>query len=291
MSINKISICATAYRPQNWLRLYKSLGQNLIDFELIFVGPNKPKYVLPSNFKFILSNVKPAQCYEIALRNSSGNFILHVADDLEFLSPNPLDKLYEAYDNSISKDIIVTPTLYENGVCLRHAHYYDVNDLNSPSLPSASFFSKHLYNKLGGVDKNFIAVMFDIDIAMRLYEIGGKIILTDVIYNEDKKTSSGSDLCGEYWNHDRGYLDKLWMENGKITKNRKYRVELFLDSRISEVSQGPRGRWRGSESKLINIVQDRVGDTYTIYKRIYRAIASPKLYIYHLKKLYKKNRN
>ena len=57
-----ISIIGTAARPENWLSLYRSLGSDDVSFEIVFVGPNEPDYELPSNFRFIKSNVKPMQC-------------------------------------------------------------------------------------------------------------------------------------------------------------------------------------------------------------------------------------
>ena len=46
----KIGIVSSAHRPQNWMGLYKSIGQNELEFELVFVGPNPPDYELPKDF-------------------------------------------------------------------------------------------------------------------------------------------------------------------------------------------------------------------------------------------------
>ena len=50
-----VSILASASRPENWMVLYDSIGDNDVSFELVFVGPNAPNYRLPDNFKYIKS--------------------------------------------------------------------------------------------------------------------------------------------------------------------------------------------------------------------------------------------
>jgi len=92
-----ISIFGSAARPENWLTFYERLGVNDVTFEVIFVGPNSPNYVLPNNLIYIKSNVKPAQCFEIGARRASGSLLMWTADDSLFVTPNPLDKLYQTY--------------------------------------------------------------------------------------------------------------------------------------------------------------------------------------------------
>lgn len=62
----EISLFGSVHRPHLWMDLYRSIGDNSISFEIVFVGPNDPDFELPSNFKFIKSYVKPTQCIEIA---------------------------------------------------------------------------------------------------------------------------------------------------------------------------------------------------------------------------------
>ena len=97
MSSPKISLIASASRPENWSGLYESIGDNETSFELVFVGPNAPKEVLPDNFIYIKSNVKPAQCWEIAARHATGNLLMYVADDIVFITDHPIDKVYQLY--------------------------------------------------------------------------------------------------------------------------------------------------------------------------------------------------
>ena len=68
MSDIKISLIGSAFRTNNWLKIYDSVKKNKIGFEIVYVGPNKPDFQLPDNFRFIQSDVKPVQCIEIAAR-------------------------------------------------------------------------------------------------------------------------------------------------------------------------------------------------------------------------------
>lgn len=61
-----ISLFGPSIRPELWMRLYRSLSSNAVPFEIIFVGNRLPDFSLPNNIHFIYSEVKPAQCAEIA---------------------------------------------------------------------------------------------------------------------------------------------------------------------------------------------------------------------------------
>ena len=57
--------------------------KNETDYEIIFVGPFKPRFKLPKNCKFIHSIVKPTQCAEIGFRAAKGYFLFGtLGDDL-----------------------------------------------------------------------------------------------------------------------------------------------------------------------------------------------------------------
>lgn len=36
--VSKISIFASAHRPENWMQFYNSIGNNDVTFEVVFVG-------------------------------------------------------------------------------------------------------------------------------------------------------------------------------------------------------------------------------------------------------------
>jgi len=280
----KISIFASAHRPQNWMNLYRSIGDNQVDFELVFVGPNPPDYKLPRNFRFIRSLVKPAQCVEIAARNTTADFMINIADDCEFNSPQPLDRLYDLYKSCNCDKLIVSSRMMTNGEDQSHfAHRFFIEDENSPVMPFGGLISKKFYHNLGGLDRNFIGVMWDLDLAMRIYASGGKVVMSDVYLNEDRSKSMGSNLCSEFWQHDRVLLENLWTTNGKIRLNRKKILEPFSDINILSASQGPRGRWRGNGPVFL----EKIEDAYkrSIFARINRGIRKPAMYLDYAKRM------
>ena len=273
----KISIIAPAHRPQNWMDLYKSIGENDVEFELVFVGPNQPDYRLPNNFRFIRSLVKPTQCLEIALRNTTADLVMNIADDCMFKESRPLDRLYETYKNYNNDKIISSCRYMLNGEDLsEESARFD--GMNSPVMPLCGLMSRNLLMSMGGIDKNFIAIMWDCDIAMRVHALGGDVILSDVFLEEDKDKSAGSELCNEFWEHDRGLLESLWVKNGKPHFCRTKPVESYDDLNILKASQGPRGRWRGSGSIVIEKIE-------TNLPRIIRGIRKPSMYLNYAKRM------
>lgn len=282
----KISIIAPAFRPQLWMDLYKSIGDNQVDFELVFVGPNTPDYKLPKNFRFIRSLVKPPQCFEIAVRNAVSGLIMTMADDCEFITPHPLDKVYNLYRSCNSDKVIVSSRMMTNGVDQSHfAHRFFIDDESSPLMPLAGLMSKKLHNDLGGVDKNFIAVMWPLDIAMRNYASGGKVVMSDVYLNEDTSKRMGSNLCSEFWQHDRILLESLWTTDGRVHFNRSKPVAPFSDKNILSASQGPRGRWRGRYPLFIERTGDGAAWLGSIFARINRGIRRPSMYLDYAKRI------
>ena len=288
----KISIFATAHRPQNWMDLYKSIGENDVEFELVFVGPNQPDYRLPNNFRFIRSLVKPTQCLEIALRNTTADLVMNIADDCMFKGSRPLDRLYETYKNYNNDKIILSCRYMLNGEDQSECAYFiksdqhvdsstfneERYDKSSPVMPLCGLMSRNLLMSIGGIDKNFIGIMFDNDIAMRVYALGGDVILSDVFCEEDKDNNAGSELCNELWEHDRGLVESLWVKNGKAHFCRTKPVESFDDLNILKASQGPRGRWRGSGSIVIEKIE-------TNLPRIIRGIRKPSMYLNYARRM------
>ncbi len=282
----QIGIIASAHRPQNWMDLYKSIGQNDIEFELVFVGPNPPDYELPKNFRFIKSLVKPTQCFEIAFRNTTAEYVMSIADDCEFNTPQPLDKLYDLYKSCNCDKVIVSPRMMTNGEDQSHfAHRFFTNEDSSPVMPLGCFMSKKFYRDLGGIDRNFIGIMWDCDIAMRAYALGGRVVLSDVYVNEDRSKSVGSNLCNEFWGHDRTLLESLWTTNGKVHFDRKTHVEPFDDVNILNASQGPRGRWRGSGPLFLEKMEDRLRRYWSLFGRVNRGIRKPSMYLNYAKRM------
>lgn len=286
----EISICGSAHRPQNWMDLYRSIGDNNINFEVIFVGPNNPEFELPSNFKFIKSDTKPTQCVEIASRNATADLIMQMADDTEFRTKAPLDRLYNTYKSYNNDKLILSCRYMLNGEDISDsAHHFFGGDNSSPVTPLSGLMSRKLYRDIGGIDRNFIAVMYEIDISMRVLALGGEVILSDIYVDELRsKKSAGSNLCGEFWSHDRKLLENLWSVDRKTHFNRTKPVEPFSDFRILEESQGPRGRWRGTSPAMLENSVDFLRLNLLRLNRVCRAIRNPTGYPNYAKRILKR---
>ena len=280
-----VSVVSTAYRPQNWLNIYNRLNETeIVDADFIFVGPNTPQFSLPNNFKFIKSNVKPAQCLEIAYRNSVSDYTLNIADDVIFKESFPLDKLYKKYRSYKTDKIIVSP-MYQMDAQLIDPKDLVINrdDPSSPAMPVGSFMSRHVYFELGGIDKNFIAVLYDLDIALRLYSVGGRVVFSNEVtaYEDRVVASAGGSLCIDYESIDKTYLNSIWLKNSNGVLERSKNVESFIEKDITLYSQGPRGRWRGKRFRFYEIILD----SPRFFSKLKRGILKPKMYMNYILRL------
>jgi hypothetical protein len=251
----KVSICASAAKPQHWEHLYKSIKplRDGYSFEFVFCGPispldpkfNFPK--LPDNLIWIKSDVKPSQCFEIAARASTGDLIMCMFDDAEFIDDGNLQRLIDIWEQAHDPYCMVTPR-YKLNHCDQSyfAHKFFVQDQTGPTLPIAGLIGRGFYFKSGGVDKNFIAVMWDVDLGMRSYEAGSQCIFSDVYINEIKEGPDS--FSGEVWAHDRTFLESMWSDHPKqylVRKSRTQPVESFPQCILTDCSIGPTiNKWR-----------------------------------------------
>lgn len=248
-----ISIFGSGHRPENWMIQCENIGENDVIWERIIVGPNLPNYTLPDNHRFVQSDVKPSQCFEIAARLAQADLILHLADDTIFKDPHSLDILYETYQSRKNDKLMVSPRFcIDRGDhiedCSRHptlpCHHFFVHNPATPILPVGPLYKKQLHLNLGGFDSQFTGVYYDLDLAMRLWAIGGEVILSEVYLIEDSTMSGGSHVNREFGALDRHFLDSLWAINNHETHlNRTQPVISFSDEKILEESQGPKGKW------------------------------------------------
>lgn len=254
MSIRGISIIGSAARPENWEASYESIGDNEIPFEVIFVGPNEPKFDMPDNFRFIKSNTKPTQCVEIASRAAIYPLLMMFGDDIRFVTDHPLDNLYETYTKN-DDDLTMVSCRYQPGGEARTQidHRFFPGDSDSPLLPFCTLMPTEIWRDLGGVDSRFIASCWDLDIAMRVLAIGGKVVFSNVEVVEDTTWSRGSNLLRDHRSTDLVLARQMWSEDQKTHFNRALPVEPFSDEGILIKSQGPPGRWT-HEGDLMNKV-------------------------------------
>ena len=185
-----ISLFGSMIHPEFWMRLYNSLSSNKVPFELIFVGNKIPNFKLPENCHFIYSETKPAQCYEIGSRYAVGDLIMHTGDDCVF-SERALDNIYEIFRNLNDDKAMVSCGYILGGNDLSvEQGYYWTDDNNSPRMPFGALMKREMWKKLGGIDNRFIAQYWDLDIAMRMYEIGGRLVFAENAWVEEVQSSA-----------------------------------------------------------------------------------------------------
>ena len=237
----KLSLVGAAARPNSWPWFYKGLKTNKIEYEILFLGPNKPDFDLPKNFHFIQTNVKPPQCLEAGVRLASSDIIALTGDDLEFIEDNPLDKLYDLYLHYGNDKTIISPRAMIDGVDGINGHHVFFPD--GPATSKGGIMSKKYYMELGGLDKNFIAIMSNVDLDARVWIDGGKIIVSKIFINE--LTGLGSNLCSSWYGIDRTYLESLYNKDnyGNILGNRLKPVDSFVNGGLLISTQGNKGTW------------------------------------------------
>lgn len=188
-----ISLIGSGINVRLWKQLHTSLFSNKVNFEIILTGHVRPRFELPSNFKHIYSETKPAQCAEISARNAAGEYIMLISDDLHF-NHGFLDNLLEFYkENCTDKDCV-------SGLFKRSDLIYSIEDYKfwpgvngSPVMPLATCMKTSLWRSLGGADKRFIGVFWDLDLNLRLFENGGKsYVCKDCISEEIYSNKYGS---------------------------------------------------------------------------------------------------
>ena len=248
-----ISIFMAGARPKWWLRLYKSLIQNKCKFEIIIVGPNKPNFSLPNNFRYEHCSFKPTQAYSASSYLSKGELIGYSADDAVY-APLALDFIWQAYQKYGKKTILAQSTI-ENGKDVTSEHHFFRHDTTTPRMAPMAFMNREWFWNLGGIDRNFICGQYEQDLVMRAYQDGGSVrnIRESKVFLKHEETHGGiinkikyklgkNSFRSGYWS-DRRYLEECWVKDGKISDKRLLPLHPFNYDNILTVPQGPQGRW------------------------------------------------
>lgn len=241
------SLCASACRPEHWEEVLMSLKSNTIRYEVVFVGHVRPTFDISKypELKYIYSTVKPAQCYEIAFRNASGQLMAWTADDATYPA-NALDKMYGIFENQCTRKDMLAFRTVEDGKDITEVHRFRGRDMNAPRMAPFGVINRGYFHELGGYDRRFICGQSENDVVMRMYEAGGKLYVTDIPVIVDHRKShhdSGTVFRSGYYLDDRRVLEDAWVRDGNIQPKRLREVERFDDADILINTQGQRGKW------------------------------------------------
>lgn len=236
-----LSIICKSRRPQLWQNFYKMFETKNKDFEIIFIGPYKPKFVLPKNSKFIHSIVKPPQCTEIAYSIARGDYLMEMGDDLFLkIDANPTEKIYDIINNYSDENFLITHKCYSHGDEITQKS----PELNNMLVPWSPVFSKKIYKQTGGIDRRFIAVMFEVDLYLRMLQLGCKVINSGLIFEEKIRKRTEPSLYNDYAKKDKDLFKKLWFKNEKLNINIQRKLSPYSFEKINLVSQDPKGKWK-----------------------------------------------
>jgi hypothetical protein len=240
-----ISLCASAIRVEHWLETYNSLSDNNVSWELIYVGPNTPNFTLP-NLKYIKSNVKPAQCYEIAFRVAQGRLLHWTADDTLY-PPKALDNIVSVFDGFQTNELVVAFRTVEDGKDITAVHRFRGRDMNAPAMAPFGVMNREFFHSLGGYDRRFICGQSENDVVMRVYEVGGILIVSNIpVYvNHQKAHDSSTVFRSGFYHEDRKVLESAWVLNNVIQNKRIVPVERFEGSigDLISTTQSQKGIW------------------------------------------------
>lgn len=231
MVIPFISLIASSVRPHLWESCFESLKSNTIRYNVVFAGNITPDVYEPFQqkykfFKYIQTgNIKPAQCYQVALKNACGFYIMWIADDCEF-SENALDKIY-AKAGSIGRNGILSVKTNEDG---KHNdlddHRFFSENKNTPLMAPLGVMSRGDLSELGGFDRRFVSGQYENDVVMRALARGGKVVKFEdacVDIEHLKKHGSSTKFWTSY-DHDRKILEDTWVFGGYKPIERPMRV-------------------------------------------------------------------
>lgn len=257
----KISLVASAIRPQVWKSFFNSLKGNKYPIEVVFVGNVKPDFPLPDFVNYIYSTVKPAQCYEIGFRAAKGELVGWTADDAvyDYQQPNNLDILYDFYKSFNTTNIVVGQRPIEDKRDVYKNHYFFGKQEHTDYMLPFGFMDRKYFHELGGYDKHFICGQSENDFLKRVYEKGGRgeICLNSFVSVDHTGIHDWQHTIKKGFRHwypqDRERLENCWVEQGygyydrtktgTISKTRLRPVEPFEDKDILTITQGPVGSW------------------------------------------------
>ncbi len=250
-----ISCFGPGIRPDRWIGLYNSLNTSKVDFDLTILGPNEPDFKLPDNLHYIKTNVKPAQCAEIGFRSTQSEFAMPVADD-EIFSDGALDTLLSEFNSLGNDKSLVSCRFKLQGKDISEgalgANKFYVWDQSSPLAETCPLMKRESWKAVGGVDRRFIGLYWDLDLFLRVkVRAQHPGLLSRSVTVEEVGNAYGGGEHSLYMKYgppyDRRMLDSFWTVpptgTGAIQKHRLSPVESYEDKDILTITQGPKGEW------------------------------------------------
>lgn len=238
-----ISIFYTSIRPMFWRRSYENLWRATTrPFEVVVTGPFDPIESLPNNFRFVKTDVKPAQALEAAARACQGDLMMGTTDDLMY-EPGALDLMAEACEGDPK---VLSSARYFVGDRDEFC-YHEGGAVGVPGItPLCPMMMSDVWLAAGGTDPCFCSSYGYDDLVVRLQMAGMKSVLVPKRVTELREHS---DLWNCSGNVDLEIIRGLWCEGKTFTGKRAKEPGMYTDDTILTENQGHvRGtmatRWR-----------------------------------------------
>ncbi len=238
-----VSLCASANRPvlqngfKNWERFLNSLKRNKVKYEVIFSGDVPPNFdtSLYPEFKWIKSNVKPAQAYQICFWEAKGELIGYSADDADYVCNNPdthtkqfdnLDIAYNFYKEcekryNDNKTIVAMNPCEDGGWPQEKWHYFFGGNPWSPRMAPFGLIHRDFMNEIGGYPNDHISGQAENSVVMSAYMLSGRVEFCKnaclyVHHREVHPRKDGKEvnLFRRWYNEDRRALENRWVKEG-----------------------------------------------------------------------------
>jgi hypothetical protein len=244
----KVSIFASAVRPQFFKTFLDSLKGTTEKHEVVFAGHCSPEEVKPfedefPEFTYIhTGRIKPAQCYEIARRACVGETIAWTADDCVHTA-DLYGKAYRFWKSFNNDKIALSVQTEENRqFCNMKVHSFFGCRYDTPLMAPLALMSAKVMQDLGGFDRRYICGQYENDAIMRLIEAGGRVEIFGDMENKiiiDHYARHGIVRpFAKGYNHDREILEGSWTNGfGKVFLNIQRPFEPYDDTDLLTKSQ------------------------------------------------------
>ena len=253
-----ISVYATAINTYWWQELYDNLSTSEIPFEIVFCGDREPNFVLPDNFKFVYSKVKPTQCSEIAFINTNGKIVMNIGDDAIF-SDSFLDNMYKAYikknKNSNRLTLISPVQLSKNNKRPIFSYQYGFwhNAKGTLMLPWGNILPREIREK-NVMDRRFVTSFAELDLSLRLISKGAKVKFIEKAQVWERISEETRRLTGtSFAKRDRELLNSLWSKSFQLKRSISTPIyrQLKLFKKNQRLLQKDNGKLGKKEVKLL----------------------------------------
>jgi hypothetical protein len=265
----KVSIFASAVRPHLWDMFLISLRDTTVEYEVVFAGNADEEHVKAVMERYHLfryihtGNIKPAQAYEVARRNCTGELVQWTADDAEYRD-DCIGKAYRFFQSLNNRKAILSMQTVENyGTVVMtdmSLHSFFGNNPSTPRMAPIAMMNREYLNKLGGLDRRYICGQWENDIVMRanadqgfkLSEtIDGCVVqFKEAVVEIDHINKHGTNMqqhlnrpFAKGYIQDRQILEETWSSGGRMKDTRSGEFKPFTEDDILIKSQDRRFIW------------------------------------------------